>query len=108
MNAGAEGAMVLQRVKAEKGNTGYDANADEYVDLVDRGVIDPTKVTRIALQNAASVAALLLTTEALITELPEDKKPGPMPGGDHHHGWVAWSLVISASCEGEDVPPPPL
>jgi chaperonin GroEL len=85
-NAGAEGAMVLQRVKAEKGNTGFDASVGEYLDLVDRGVIDPTKVTRIALQNAASVAALLLTTEALITELPEEKKPGPMPGGDHHHG----------------------
>jgi chaperonin GroEL len=85
-NAGAEGAMVLQRVKAEKSNTGFDASVGEYVDLVDRGVIDPTKVTRIALQNAASVAALLLTTEALITELPEEKKPAPMPGGDHHHG----------------------
>jgi chaperonin GroEL len=84
-NAGAEGAMVLQRVKGEKGNTGYDANSDEYVDMVEKGIIDPTKVTRIALQNAASVAALLLTTEALITELPEEKKPAPMPGG-HSHG----------------------
>jgi chaperonin GroEL len=84
-NAGAEGAMVLQRVKGEKGNTGYDANSNEYVDMVEKGIIDPTKVTRIALQNAASVAALLLTTEALITELPEEKKPAPMPGG-HSHG----------------------
>jgi chaperonin GroEL len=85
-NAGAEGAMVLQRVKGEKGDTGFDASADEYVDMVQRGIIDPTKVTRIALQNAASVAALLLTTEALITELPEEKKPMPMPGGGHPHG----------------------
>jgi chaperonin GroEL len=83
-NAGAEGAMVLQRVKGEKGNMGYDANSGEYVDMVEKGIIDPTKVTRIALQNAASVAALLLTTEALITELPEDKKPAPMPGGHGH------------------------
>ena len=86
-NAGAEGAMVLQRVKGEKGNTGYDANTNEYVDMVEKGIIDPTKVTRIALQNAASVAALLLTTEALITELPEENKSAPMPGGGgHHHG----------------------
>jgi chaperonin GroEL len=86
-NAGAEGAMVLQRVKGEKGNTGFDANSGEYVNMVDTGIIDPTKVTRIALQNAASVAALLLTTEALITELPEENKPAaPMPGGHHHGG----------------------
>ena len=86
-NAGTEGAMVLQRVKGEKGNTGFDANSGEYVNMVDKGIIDPTKVTRIALQNAASVAALLLTTEALITELPEENKPAaPMPGGHHHGG----------------------
>jgi chaperonin GroEL len=86
-NAGTEGAMVLQRVKGEKGNTGFDANSGEYVNMVDTGIIDPTKVTRIALQNAASVAALLLTTEALITELPEENKPAaPMPGGHHHGG----------------------
>jgi chaperonin GroEL len=81
-NAGTEGATVLQRVKAESGTTGYDAASDTYVDMVAQGIIDPTKVTRIALQNAASVAALLLTTEALITELPEDKKPA-MPSGGH-------------------------
>jgi chaperonin GroEL len=83
MNAGAEGATVFQRVKAESGTMGYDASTDTYVDMVAQGIIDPTKVTRIALQNAASVAALLLTTEALITELPEDTKPA-MPGGGHH------------------------
>ena len=83
VNAGAEGATVFQRVKAESGSMGYDAATDTYVDMVAQGIIDPTKVTRIALQNAASVAALLLTTEALITELPEDKKSA-MPQGGHH------------------------
>ena len=83
LNAGAEGATVFQRVKAESGTTGYDASSDTYVDMVAQGIIDPTKVTRIALQNAASVAALLLTTEALITELPEDTKPAMPPGGHH-------------------------
>jgi len=84
VNAGIEGATVLQRAKAETGNIGFDANAEEWGDLVVKGIIDPTKVTRSALQNAASVSALLLTTEALITELPE--KPAPaMPGG-HDHG----------------------
>jgi chaperonin GroEL len=83
-NAGGEGATVLQRVKAESGTTGYDASSDRYVDMVSQGIVDPTKVTRIALQNAASVAALLLTTEALITELPEEKKPAMPPGGGHH------------------------
>jgi chaperonin GroEL len=83
-NAGAEGAMVLQRAKSEKGNVGFDANSGTWVDMVETGIIDPTKVTRTALQNAASVAALLLTTEALITEIPEEEKP--MPPGGHGHG----------------------
>jgi chaperonin GroEL len=83
LNAGAEGATVLQQVRAETGTRGYDADSGTYVDMVNKGIIDPTKVTRIALQNAASVSALLLTTEALITELPEEKKP-VAPGGGHH------------------------
>ena len=83
LNAGAEGATVFQRVKAESSSMGYDALTDTYVDMVAQGIIDPTKVTRIALQNAASVAALLLTTEALITEMPEDTKPAMPPGGHH-------------------------
>jgi chaperonin GroEL len=82
-NAGVEGATVLQQVRAETGSRGYDADTDTYVDMVEKGIIDPTKVTRIALQNAASVSALLLTTEALITELPEEKRP-VTPGGGHH------------------------
>ena len=82
-NAGIEGATVLQNVKAETGAVGYDAASEQYVDMVSAGIIDPTKVTRIALQNSASVAALLLTTEALITELPEEEPPA-MPGGHDH------------------------
>ena len=82
-NAGIEGAMVLQNVKAETGAVGYDAASEEYVDMVSAGIIDPTKVTRIALQNSASVAALLLTTEALVTDIPEDEPPA-MPGGHDH------------------------
>jgi chaperonin GroEL len=85
-NAGAEGATILQRVKAESGNLGYDANTGEFVNLVERGIIDPTKVTRSALQNAASVAGLLLTTEALITELPEEEEAHPAGGHDHGMG----------------------
>ncbi|MFC1658416.1 chaperonin GroEL [Candidatus Omnitrophota bacterium] len=81
-NAGLEGAVVLQKVKSEKTNTGYDVNSDNYVDMVEVGIIDPTKVTRTALQNAASIAGLLLTTEALITDLPEKEKAmPPMPPG---------------------------
>ena len=68
LNAGVEGATVVQQVKAESDMIGYDAAADAYVDLIDAGVLDPTKVSRTALQNAASVVGLLLTTEVLITE----------------------------------------
>jgi chaperonin GroEL len=78
-NAGAEGATVVQNVKSKKGAVGYNAETGEYEDLLKAGVIDPTKVVRCALQNAASVASLLLTTEVLIAELPEPEKPA-MPG----------------------------
>lgn len=82
-NAGVEGSVVVQRVLSEKGTFGYNAETGEYEDLVQAGVIDPKKVTRTALQNASSVSSLLLTTEALITDIPEEDKPGmpPMPGG---------------------------
>ena len=87
-NAGQEGSVVLQKVKESKDVAyGYDADQDRYVDMIQAGIIDPTKVTRTALQNAASIAALLLTTEALITEIPEEKPamppmpPGGMGGG---------------------------
>jgi len=81
-NAGLEGSVVLQRVKEEKTNVGYDVAQDAYVDMIQAGVIDPTKVVRSALQNAASIAALLLTTEALIADKPEkEEKMPPMPPG---------------------------
>jgi chaperonin GroEL len=80
-NAGAEGALIVEEVKKRKGNEGYDVAKGEYVDLVKAGIVDPTKVTRSALQNAASIAALLLTTEALVTEIPEKEKAPAMPPG---------------------------
>src|SRR3989338_3968913 len=81
--AGLEGSVIVQRVKQEKTNTGFNVATGEYVDMIAAGVMDPTKVTRTALQNAASIAALLLTTEAIIADMPEKDKPGmpPMPGG---------------------------
>jgi len=80
-NAGQEGALIVQEVKARKGNEGYNVATQKYEDLVKAGVVDPTKVTRSALQNAASISGLLLTTEAIITELPEKEKGGGMPPG---------------------------
>src|SRR3954463_5517851 len=85
-NAGVEGSIIVQEVKRRKGNEGYNVATGEYVDLVKAGVVDPKKVTRTALQNAASIAALLLTTECLITEVPEKEKPAPAGGGHGGHG----------------------
>jgi chaperonin GroEL len=80
-NGGAEGALIVEEVKKRKGNEGFNVATGEYEDLVKAGVVDPTKVTRTALQNAASISGLLLTTEAVVTELPEKEKTPPMPGG---------------------------
>ncbi|MEO7273296.1 MAG: chaperonin GroEL, partial [Vicinamibacterales bacterium] len=81
-NAGQEGSIIVQKVKEGKGDHGYNAGTDTYEDLVAAGVIDPVKVVRTALQNASSIASLLLTTEALVSEIPEDKKEsGGGPGG---------------------------
>ncbi len=82
-NAGKEGAVVVERVRSEKNDSfGFNAQTETYEDLVKAGVIDPAKVTRTALQNAASIAGLMLTTEAMVSELPEDDKGSPaMPGG---------------------------
>jgi chaperonin GroEL len=80
-NAGQEGALIVQEVKKRKGNEGYDVAKEEYTDLVKAGIVDPTKVTRTALQNAASISGLLLTTEAVITEAPEKEKAPAMPPG---------------------------
>jgi len=80
-NAGQEGSIVVQKVREMKESEGFNALTDTYEDLVKAGVIDPTKVVRSALQNSSSIASLLLTTEALICEIPEDKKEAPMPHG---------------------------
>ena len=80
-NAGKEGAIIVQEVKKRKGNEGYNVSTAEYEDLVKAGVVDPTKVARSALQNAASISGLLLTTEALVTEIPEKEKTPSMPPG---------------------------
>jgi chaperonin GroEL len=83
-NAGVEGSVIVEKVKEYKGEektTGYDVDSEKFVDMFKAGIIDPTKVTRTALQNAASVASLLLTTEAIITEIPDKKKPAAQGGG---------------------------
>jgi len=85
-NAGLEGSVVVEHIKKEKKAVGFNVDTEEYVDMFEAGVIDPTKVSRAALQNAASVASLLLTTEALITEIPEKKKPAAPGGGEGGYG----------------------
>jgi chaperonin GroEL len=85
-NAGAEGAVVAEKVRGNtNANFGFNAETETYADLVEAGVIDPTKVTRCALQNAASIASLMLTTEALVSELPEKEEKAPA-GGPHGGG----------------------
>src|ERR1043165_3896588 len=87
-NAGVEGSVIVEKVKEYKGEdkfTGYDVDGERFVDMFKAGIIDPTKVSRTALQNAASVASLLLTTEALVTEIP-DKKKAPSPSGGGGYG----------------------
>jgi len=76
-----EAALVVSEVENAKGANGYDAANDDYVDMLKAGILDPAKVARLALQNAASVAGLLLTTECMVTEIPEPKKDPPMPAG---------------------------
>jgi chaperonin GroEL len=83
-NGGYEGSVVVQEIKKRKGNEGFNAATGEYEDLVKAGVVDPKKVTRAALQNSSSIAGLLLTTECLITDMPEKDKPAAGGGGDHH------------------------
>ncbi|MDR0450669.1 MAG: chaperonin GroEL [Treponema sp.] len=80
-NANVDSAIIADKAKAGKKGIGYDAAKDEWVDMVQAGITDPAKVTRSALQNAASIASLLLTTESAVTDLPEKKEPAPMPGG---------------------------
>jgi chaperonin GroEL len=84
-NAGLDGAVIVGRVEELKGTKGFNAAAGEYEDLAAAGIIDPTKVVRTALQNASSIAGLLLTTDAAVTDAPEPKKPAsPMPGGEDY------------------------
>ena len=92
-NAGHEGAVIVQRVEAESGSTGFNAATSEMVDLIDAGVIDPVKVTRAALQNAASIAGLLLTTEVLVADKPEEAPPMPMGGGDPMGGMGGMGMM---------------
>src|SRR6185436_15232047 len=80
-NGGVEGSVIVEAVKKSKGNQGYNVATGEFEDLVKAGVVDPKKVTRTALQNAASIAGLLLTTECLITEIPEKEKKAPAGHG---------------------------
>jgi len=81
INAGQDGAVIVDKVKQQPAGVGYDASANEFGDMVERGVIDPTKVVRSALENAASIAAMVLITESLVTDIPEKEKAPPMPGG---------------------------
>jgi chaperonin GroEL len=85
-NAGLEGSVIVEQAKKEKKNVGFNVETEKFEDMFEAGVIDPTKVARSALQNAASVAGLLLTTEALVAEKPEKKKTAPMPGGGGGYG----------------------
>ncbi len=81
-NAGKEGSVIVQHLLQEKVNIGYNVETDKYEDMLKAGVLDPVKVVRLALQNASSIASLLLTTEALVTEVPEKRQPAyQMPGG---------------------------
>jgi len=81
-NAGKEGSVILEQVRKSKSGEGYDALNDKFVNMFEAGIVDPAKVTRSALQNAASIAAMVLTTEAMVTEVPEEKRGGGgMPGG---------------------------
>ena len=88
-NAGRqEAALVVSKVESSANSTGYDASADEYVDMLKAGIVDPAKVTRLALQNASSIASLLLTTECMVTEVPEKEKTPPMPAGGGMDGMM--------------------
>jgi chaperonin GroEL len=76
-NAGVEGVVVIQKVREQSGSFGFNAEAEEYTDMIKAGIIDPVKVVRLAIVNSSSIAGLMLTTEALVTEIPEKEKPAP-------------------------------
>jgi chaperonin GroEL len=81
-NAGLEGSIIVEKLKASEKGIGFDALREEYGDMIKKGIVDPTKVTRSTLQNAASVAAMVLTTEAVVADIPEKEKTPPMPNPD--------------------------
>ena len=93
-NSGVEGSIVVGKVLEKSGNFGFDAQTEDYVDMVSAGIIDPTKVVRIALQDAASVASLLITTEAMIAERPKKETAPPMPRAAAWAAWAAWITEI--------------
>ena len=95
-NCGEEPSVVLNAVMEGKGNYGYNAQTGEYGDMIEFGILDPTKVTRTALQNAASIAGLMITTEAMVAEPPKKDEPA-MGGGGGGHGWYRrhWFLIQS-------------
>ncbi len=103
-NAGVEGSIVVGKVLEKDGNFGFDAQNEEYVDLVEKGIIDPAKVVRIALQDAASVSSLLITTEAMIAEKPKDKAPA-MPAAAWAAAWAAWTSKSHAQRSAEATEP---
>ncbi|MBD3264106.1 MAG: chaperonin GroEL, partial [Candidatus Omnitrophica bacterium] len=80
-NAGFEGSVIVEKLKSEKPNVGFDAETNKITDMFEAGIIDPTKVARTALQNAASIASLLITTEVVVADKPEKEEKGGMPGG---------------------------
>ena len=92
-NAGIEGAVIVRQVEREEGTTGFNAATGEFEDLVKAGVIDPAKVTRAALQNAASIAGLVLTTESLVADKPEPPAPAPAGGGDPMGGMGGMGMM---------------
>ena len=83
-NAGYEGAVIVEQIRTEGDGRGFDAATGEWVDMVKAGIIDPAKVTRSALQNAASIAAIVLTAESAVVEKPEEEEPAPAGGGHMH------------------------
>ena len=92
-NAGHEGAVIVREIEAASGSNGFNAATGEMVDLIEAGVIDPVKVTRAALQNAASIASLLLTTEVLVADKPEEGPAMPMGGGDPMGGMGGMGMM---------------
>jgi chaperonin GroEL len=90
MNAGEEASVVVDKIKSDKGNYGFNAATSEYGDMISMGILDPAKVTRTALQAAGSVAGLMITTEAMVSEIPEESPAGGMPGG-MPPGWAEWT-----------------